>query len=119
MNSFGRLTEGVTLWRDHKIDPYSGVIFHETPLTLHLFAMIPPARVPSVFILIDVMTALFIGLLAREMVKYYVQEQKDEEPGRHEDASELKVSEEELNKMEQRGRKIKISATSISDASTM
>ena len=70
LNSFGRLTEGVTLWRDQKTDPYSGVIFHETPLTLHLFAIIPPERVPSVFILIDVITALLIGLLAHEMIKF-------------------------------------------------
>ena len=104
LNSFGRLTEGVTLWRDQKTDPYSGVIFHETPLTLHLFAIIPPERVPSVFILIDVITALLIGLLAHEMIKYYSQEQKNEEDGQHEDAEELKVSEEDMNKMEQRAQ---------------
>ena len=79
LNSFGRLTEGVTLWRDHKVDPYSGVIFHETPLTLYFFSIIPSSMVPSLFILIDVIAALVVGYLTREMAKYYFQEQCEQD----------------------------------------
>ena len=102
LNSFGRLTEGVTLWRDHKIDPYSGVIFHETPLTLYFFSVIPSTMVPSLFILIDVIAALIIGYLARQMAKYYLQEQCEQEEIRHEDATELSLNPEELDKIERR-----------------
>ena len=102
LNSYARLTEGVTLWRDHKIDPYSGVIFHETPLTLQLFSTIPSDWVPYLFILLDVIAALCIGWLAREMAKYYLEEQTERESEWHEDAAELSLDHEELNKMERR-----------------
>ena len=104
LNSFARLTEGVTLWRDHRIDPYSGVIFHETPLTLYLFSSVPSSMVPILFVLIDVIAALMIGFLAREMVKYYLQEQNEQDSERHQDAEELCLSLEELNKMERRSQ---------------
>ena len=104
LNSFERLTEGVTLWRDHQIDPYTGVIFHETPLTLYIFAKIPSFLVPSLFVVIDVIAALIVGRLAYTMAKYYLEQQKSQEQEHHEDASEITLSDEELNKMEERSQ---------------
>ena len=39
LNSYKRLVEGVTLM-ENGVDPYTGALFHETPLALHLFSLL-------------------------------------------------------------------------------
>jgi len=66
--SFGRLREGLFLYT-HNLSPYDGGLFHQAPLLLPLFALLPdPARAPlatdAFFAAIDVLTAYALAQLA-------------------------------------------------------
>lgn len=81
VNSFRRMTEGAKLL-DHGVDPYSGVVFHETPLALAAFRGLVLGRSPSgpgpeqpegsggfvaaeaLFVGADLLAAFLLGVLA-------------------------------------------------------
>lgn len=73
LNSWKRATEGVYL-HNAGIDPYTGDLFHETPIGLYVFNIaqehLPYWLLLCAFILTDLTTALLLGLTA----KYYMTE---------------------------------------------
>ncbi|XP_014214639.1 phosphatidylinositol glycan anchor biosynthesis class U protein [Copidosoma floridanum] len=76
LNSWKRVTEGVYL-RSIGVDPYSGDLFHETPLSLVIFDFVqknfPMYRLWLLFVMFDVMTAFILGITAA----YYIRESVD------------------------------------------
>ena len=79
LNSWKRLTEGVTLWRSG-VDPYSGALFHETPLTLTAFTFLINNLSKSVwldvlFVLADLLAAFLLGKLAKQVRRRIINEQ--------------------------------------------
>lgn len=54
------------------MDPYSGVLYHETPLTLMFMEKISrrfPGRINNMFLLFDVLTAYLFGCIASSIGK--------------------------------------------------
>ena len=70
LNSWARLTEGVHLHRSG-LSPYSGVIFHETPLSLYLFSLLGNNQtyLSWLFILADLLTAYTLGRLGEAVTR--------------------------------------------------
>jgi len=95
LNSYKRLVEGITLM-ENGVDPYTGALFHETPLALHLFAFVrhqlPPQFVPYLFVLSDLLAAFVLGSLARAFSRRLLKTQEEEIKDYHPDANELLVS---------------------------
>ena len=89
LNAHPRLVEGVALKRAG-VDPYSGVLFHEPPLLLGIFdevsARLPPNRVSMIYIVLDFVTALVLGQVAKAAAKAMLARQEKEKDGYHEDA---------------------------------
>jgi len=76
LNSWKRLREGVHLYTEG-LNPYEGVIYHETPLALLLFSWaVPPGAVPFIFILGDVLTCLALTRLARILAQQRLVDQE-------------------------------------------
>lgn len=92
LNSYKRLQEGVHLY-GQGVDPYSGVLFHETPLTLHLFGaifdLVPDNGIHFLFIFCDILTASMLGKVAQKFARNLLQEQSRNCSDYHEDAAEL------------------------------
>lgn len=67
--NFFSVTEGVYLYNS-RIDPYVGDVFHETPIGLYFFNFIqqhlPRWGLLCLFVFIDLLTALLLGLTAKE-----------------------------------------------------
>ncbi|OQV12718.1 Phosphatidylinositol glycan anchor biosynthesis class U protein [Hypsibius exemplaris] len=82
-NSWQRVLEGSFLY-DSGVDPYSGDIFHETPLCLVLFAVLKKRiscfGIDLIFPVLDVVTAFLLFFFARNLVQdTIVSEQKAKE----------------------------------------
>ncbi|XP_050588523.1 phosphatidylinositol glycan anchor biosynthesis class U protein [Bombus affinis] len=82
LNSWKRVTEGVYLY-NYGIDPYTGDLFHETPIGLYIFNFIQQYLSQWVlfclFVSIDLLTAVFLGLTAKQYTTELVSKQKEEE----------------------------------------
>lgn len=82
LNSWKRVTEGVYLY-NCGIDPYTGDLFHETPIGLYIFNFIQQHLSQWVlfclFVSIDLLTAVFLGLTAKQYTTELVSKQKKEE----------------------------------------
>ncbi|KAL1130048.1 hypothetical protein AAG570_012991 [Ranatra chinensis] len=80
LNSWKRVTEGVALYQEG-IDPYTGDIFHETPIALmflnFLITNIPQA-IGCVFVFCDILTAYILYLAATVYMKETFDKQKKE-----------------------------------------
>ncbi|XP_013787439.1 phosphatidylinositol glycan anchor biosynthesis class U protein-like [Limulus polyphemus] len=71
VSSWKRVTEGVHLYRQG-VSPYSGDVFHESPLSLLLYEIVTRYIVDWVsllFVLCDLLTAFFLGAAARKCGK--------------------------------------------------
>lgn len=71
LNSWKRLIEGVYLY-DHKINPYDGDSFHESPIMLlvfHFFLRNVPYLLPLIFTLLDLITAHLLYRTAKGFVR--------------------------------------------------
>ncbi|KAJ8676512.1 hypothetical protein QAD02_012299 [Eretmocerus hayati] len=72
LNSWKRITEGVHL-RSIEVDPYSGDLFHETPLGLVMYGFIQKhlsvLGISVFFTIIDLATAVVLGLTATHYIK--------------------------------------------------
>ncbi|XP_034942316.1 phosphatidylinositol glycan anchor biosynthesis class U protein [Chelonus insularis] len=81
LNSWKRVTEGVQL-RDFGIDPYSGDLFHETPLGLVVFSWMHKflsfQSLKIIFIITDLLTAWFIYLTARNYIAEVAKKEKED-----------------------------------------
>ncbi|KAI9340868.1 GPI transamidase subunit PIG-U [Obelidium mucronatum] len=77
VTSYKRMQEGVFLFRNN-IDPYDGGVFHQPPLLLALFHVLPEQIVPYFFIAVDVLCALMLVQIAkrRTFVRFH---DKDDE----------------------------------------
>ncbi|XP_076754199.1 phosphatidylinositol glycan anchor biosynthesis class U [Xylocopa sonorina] len=68
LNSWKRVTEGVYLY-NFGIDPYTGDLFHETPIGLYVFNFIqlhlPRWVLFCLFVFTDLLTALLLGFTAK------------------------------------------------------
>lgn len=82
LNSWKRVTEGVYLY-NCGIDPYTGDLFHETPIGLYIFNFIQQHLSQWVlfclFVSIDLLTAVFLGLTAKQYTTELVSKQKEKE----------------------------------------
>ncbi|KAF2857027.1 PIG-U-domain-containing protein [Plenodomus tracheiphilus IPT5] len=68
VSSFKRLQEGVFLYT-HNVSPYAGGVFHQAPLLLPLFSLLPdPAQAPLatnlLFVVVDLLAAHALAQLA-------------------------------------------------------
>jgi len=98
LNSFKRLTEGVTLWANG-VDPYSGALFHETPLTLTAFSFLirklgNSVWMDAVFVMADLLAAFLLGKLAKQVRRRLINEQERDIKGYHPDAQYLLLEED-------------------------
>ncbi|KAF2483893.1 GPI transamidase subunit PIG-U [Neohortaea acidophila] len=66
VNSFKRLQEGLFLY-DHGLDPYDGGIFHQAPLFLPLFSLLPSPQ-ESIGRLISVLLYTALDLFSAELL---------------------------------------------------
>ncbi|ORY34468.1 PIG-U-domain-containing protein [Rhizoclosmatium globosum] len=64
LTSFKRLKEGIHLFRNN-IDPYEGGPFHQPPLILALFHILPQVLTPYLFPLIDLLTSILLLQIAK------------------------------------------------------
>jgi hypothetical protein len=92
LNSYRRLREGVHL-AQNGLDPYSGVIFHETPFAVKfftfLFENLNQTHANYIFILGDVLTAIVLGKVAEIVAVNLLKKQNLEAgPNYHADAKE-------------------------------
>lgn len=82
LNSWKRVTEGVYLY-NFGIDPYTGDLFHETPIGLYVFNFIqqhlPQSILFCLFVFTDLLTALFLGLTAKQYATELVFKKKEKE----------------------------------------
>ncbi|KAK9512799.1 hypothetical protein O3M35_001133 [Rhynocoris fuscipes] len=77
LNSWKRVTEGVSLYQ-HGVSPYTGDVFHETPIALWIFNIMMtyfPSVIGIVFILCDIVTSIILYITA----KLYMEEIKKKE----------------------------------------
>lgn len=68
------MTEGVSLYKDG-INPYSGDMFHETPVGLAFYTQLinyMSPFLPAVFIVLDLITCQLLYLTAVEYMKHLV-----------------------------------------------
>lgn len=77
LTSWERATEGVAL-SDDMISPYTGDMFHETPLMLRLLSFMTkafPNHIHYLFVLIDFLTGLVIVKIGTHFSRYLLQKQ--------------------------------------------
>ena len=93
LNSYKRLVEGLTLYQSG-VDPYSGALFHETPLALFLFKAVRnyPPLIPMVFVLSDLLSAFILGRLATQVHRVLIRNQERDRKAYHQDAEDLLVT---------------------------
>jgi len=97
LNSWKRLIEGVTLW-SNGVDPYSGAVFHETPIALAFFSTLlkylSPLAIAGIFVVADLLAAFLLGKLARQIRGILIAEQDRDIKSYHPDAHELLLDED-------------------------
>ncbi|KAJ3332035.1 hypothetical protein HDU76_001493 [Blyttiomyces sp. JEL0837] len=64
VTSFKRLKEGLFLF-ENGIPPYQGGIFHQAPILLAIFHIVPEMLTPYLFVILDTLTASFLIQIAR------------------------------------------------------
>lgn len=94
LNSWKRVSEGLFLM-SRNVDPYSGDLLHETPLSLQIYKVLLnlfSERTDLMFITLDVLTGLLLYLMALKYRRDLYKEEKENEHLFAEDASEYKIS---------------------------
>ncbi|KAL5021781.1 hypothetical protein ScPMuIL_000936 [Solemya velum] len=77
LTSWNRALEGVSL-RRNSISPYSGDVFHETPLGLRFLDILTrmfPKHIHLVFILVDMLSGLILVWIASHFKQYMLEKQ--------------------------------------------
>ncbi|KAJ1524412.1 hypothetical protein ONE63_010912 [Megalurothrips usitatus] len=100
INSWKRVTEGVTLYNDG-INPYSGDVFHVSPVGLILYSKLiehVAAYLPVVFIIMDLFTGHLLYLTAVEYMKHLMCRQEEEKKEYSEEVKELMLNEKDVRK---------------------
>ncbi|XP_070495128.1 phosphatidylinositol glycan anchor biosynthesis class U protein [Chironomus tepperi] len=99
LNSFKRLKEGVFLY-DNGIDPYIGDIFHQNPIVLKSASFLMGTvgeYVSLIFIILDLLTAVFIFYGTRGICKKNYNKQKLEKSSYAEGTEEIQFNESDTN----------------------
>lgn len=104
LNSYKRLSEGVVLYK-HGVDPYAGVLFHETPIVLHIFTFlmsnVSETMINLLFVFLEMLTAWILGRFAHLVAASLKQKQSTDVKNYHIDAKEnllIDVDELEISK---------------------
>ncbi len=99
INAAVRLTEGVFLL-DQGVDPYEGVLFHEPPIVLAGASLLQKTTSPEaqklLWIALDVVIAIILGIVGRTLAKTLLKQQKGQSGDYHEDAADLALDEDQL-----------------------
>lgn len=103
INSFKRLKEGVVLLQSGQ-DPYAGVLFHETPIILHVFRFLlencNDLWINLIFVGCELLTAWLLGKVAHLVTIWLIDNQTQSLKDYHDDAKrELLLKEEDLSSM--------------------
>jgi GPI-anchor transamidase subunit U len=81
LTSWKRMTEGLALVRAG-VSPYSGDVFHETPLMLTFIGfmddLLGSKRMWIVFLTADMLTVMVLSAVADEMSSYFLKRQETE-----------------------------------------
>ncbi|GAB0098215.1 phosphatidylinositol glycan anchor biosynthesis, class U [Sergentomyia squamirostris] len=97
LNSWKRVLEGAHL-HERGVDPYSGDMYHENPLILvttnFLIKNLSPF-IPGMFVLIDLLSALFIFGMARIVARELLGRQKKEQSTYAKGTEELQLRDED------------------------
>ena len=100
VNSFKRLKEGVVLYQNDQ-DPYSGVLFHETPFLLHTFKFLfencSDHLINAIFVACDMLTAWLLGKAAQIVADWLLEDQSQKMKYYHDEAkSQLLLKAEDV-----------------------
>lgn len=98
LNSWKRLIEGVYLY-DHKIDPYEGDSFHESPIMLLLFHFLMkkvPYILPVLFTLMDLLTAHLLYRTSKAFIRFFKESQESQLTEVAEESKTILLSNTEL-----------------------
>jgi len=98
-NAWKRLIEGVYL-NKQGLSPYDGVVFHESPLLLHLYSLFEPILVDYstlACILLDLLTCYVLGLVGDRVAVNLLQKQKEDKDDCHPEASSVLISSNLVN----------------------
>lgn len=99
LNSWKRLIEGVYLY-DHKINPYEGDSFHESPImlvTFHFLLTNVPFLLPLLFTLLDLLTAYLLYRTSKAFVRILKTSQEKQLDDIAEDSKELLLNDYQLD----------------------
>ncbi|CAK1539939.1 unnamed protein product [Leptosia nina] len=101
LNSWKRLIEGIYLY-EHKINPYEGDSFHESPLLLIFFYGVlkyTPYLLPAIFTFMDILTAYFLYKTASIFVKVFKNSQRKISENIATDSKTLLLSDSQLKEV--------------------
>ncbi|KAL4234806.1 hypothetical protein ACF0H5_006447 [Mactra antiquata] len=77
LTSWRKVVEGIAL-SDNDISPYSGDLFHETPIMLRVFKMVTkmmPNKLHYFFVLLDIINGLIIASIGKHFSHYLLRKQ--------------------------------------------
>ena len=100
INSYKRLKEGVVL-HQNGLDPYSGVLFHETPIVLKVFTFLFETCndhfINVVFVACDMLTAWLLGKVGEMVAQWLMVDQSSRMKEYHDEAKgHLLLKEEDI-----------------------
>ncbi|XP_038067538.1 phosphatidylinositol glycan anchor biosynthesis class U protein-like [Patiria miniata] len=98
LTSWKSVIEGITLLQNG-ISPYAGDVFHETPLVLYFFhhvLSVGPWLVPTVFVLLDLITACLLHAGAGHCLTYLLLTQSKENRIYSKDADKLLIKRSDI-----------------------
>ncbi|XP_053401717.1 phosphatidylinositol glycan anchor biosynthesis class U protein-like [Mercenaria mercenaria] len=80
LTSWQKALDGISL-ADNDISPYSGDLFHETPIMLRVFSFVTklmPNKIHYFFVFIDILSGLVIASIGKHFSRYLLQKQLSE-----------------------------------------
>lgn len=100
VNSWKRVTEGVVLQKDG-VNPYSGDMFHESPVGLALYSKLieyAAPYLPGIFILLDLITCHLLYLTAVEYMKHLIRRQEEDKAEFSDEVKDLLLSQKDVER---------------------
>ena len=80
LTSWERVLEGISLQKQF-ISPYTGDIFHETPLLLRLLRLVDliPGKSKTLFVIVDIVIGILLNKIAVEFTRFEYKRQREEQ----------------------------------------
>ncbi|KAE8741080.1 hypothetical protein FOCC_FOCC013336 [Frankliniella occidentalis] len=100
INSWKKVTEGVALYKDG-INPYSGDMFHESPVGLVIYSQLIDQATPylsAIFIIFDLLTGHLLYLTAVEYMKHLMRRQNEDKDEYSEEVKELLLTDKDVKR---------------------